>query len=54
MRPQTIQIFSLTVERRKDRAKRYRVKWRIDGHDFSRSIKAKAEADNYRSTLVKA
>ena len=53
---QTVQVFSI-VTPRKGTAKekrRFRVKWRIDGHDFSKQFKTKAEAERLRSRLLVA
>ena len=54
--PQKVQVFSLgkpatgvpTARRR------YRVKWRIDGRDRTRSFKTRAEGDRYRRRLLDA
>ena len=34
--------------------RRWRLKWRVDGRDFSRSFKSKAEGDRFRSQLLVA
>ena len=51
--PQKVQVFSIGVPPAgtpKDR-RRYRVKWRIDGRDRTRSLPTKAQADRLRSQL---
>ncbi len=53
---QTVQVFSLVgpkpgTEKEK---RRYRLKWRIDGRDFSRSFKVKAQGERFRSELLVA
>jgi hypothetical protein len=56
MRPQTVQIFSL-VKPRPGTAKekrRYRLKWRIDGRDKSRTFRTRAEGDRFRVSLLHA
>ncbi len=53
---QRIQVFSLKAPpagTAKDK-RRWRLKWRIDGRDFSRSFKSKAEGDRLRSQLLVA
>ena len=49
-----MQVFSLTgpsAGTARDK-RRWRLKWRIDGRDFSRSFKSKAEGDRLRSQLL--
>lgn len=56
MRSQTVQIFSL-VKLKPGTAKekrRYRLKWRIDGRDKSRTFKTRVEGDRFRSLLLQA
>jgi integrase len=54
--PQKVQVFSLGVPAKgtptSDR--RYRVKWRIDGRDRTRSLKTRAEAERFRRLLLDA
>lgn len=53
---QTVQVFSLVGPKAgtaKDK-RRYRLKWRVDGRDFSRSFKVKAQGDRFRSELLVA
>lgn len=56
MRPQRVQVFAIGRPRagtpKADR--RYRVKWRIDGRDRTRSFKTRAEADRLRAGLLAA
>ncbi|MDE0805288.1 MAG: hypothetical protein OSA99_18455, partial [Acidimicrobiales bacterium] len=56
MTPQRVQVFSLgTPPKGTATAKRrYRVKWRIDGRDRTRSFKTRAEADRFRRLLLDA
>lgn len=56
MTPQRVQVFSLgTPSKGTATAKRrYRVKWRIDGRDRTRSFKTRAEADRFRRLLLDA
>ena len=53
MGSQRVQVFSLGLpgaDTPKER-RRYRVKWRIDGRDETRSFKVKAQAERFRSEL---
>ncbi|HUW01607.1 MAG TPA: hypothetical protein VMW08_04570, partial [Acidimicrobiales bacterium] len=54
--PQKIQVFSLgkPTKGTPTGQRRYRVKWRIDGRDRTRSFKTRAEADRYRRRLLDA
>ncbi len=54
--PQKIQVFSLgkPAKGTPTARRRYRVKWRIDGRDRTRSFKTRAEADRYRRQLLDA
>lgn len=56
MTPQKVQVFSLgTPDKGTPTGKRrYRVKWRIDGRDRTRSFKTRAEADRFRRLLLDA
>lgn len=54
--PQKIQVYGLGLPAKgtpTDR-RRYRVKWRIDGRDRTRSLKTRAEADRLRRQLLDA
>ena len=56
MRPQRIHVFSIGEPKAgtpKDK-RRYVVRWRVDGRDFKRRRKIKAEAERYRSKLITA
>lgn len=56
MKPQNIQVFSLglpTAGTPRDK-RRYVVRWRVDGRDFKRRRKIKAEAERYRAQLLSA
>ena len=56
MTPLRVHVFSLalpTANTPKDR-RRYRVKWRVEGRDRTRSFKSKTEADRFRSLLIAA
>ena len=50
---QEVQIYSIVVPKKgtPKEKRRYRVKWRIDGRDFSKQFKTKAEAERLRSRL---
>jgi len=51
--PPKIQVFSLGIPATgtpKER-RRYRVKWRVDGRDKTRSVKTKVQAERLRSQL---
>ncbi len=54
--PQKVQVFGLGVpEKGTPTAKRrYRVKWRIDGRDRTRSLKTRSEAERLRRLLLDA
>lgn len=56
MRPQRVQVFSLGLPKRgtSKEQRRYVVRWRVDGRDFKRRRKVKAEAERYRSKLIAA
>lgn len=51
--PQRVQVFGLGVPAKgtPTARRRYRVKWRIDGRDRTRSLKTRAEADRFRRLL---
>lgn len=53
---QTVQVFSIVTPRKgtPKEKRRFRVKWRIDGRDFSKQFKTKAEAERLRSRLLVA
>ena len=53
---QKVQIFSLGTPHASTprERRRYRVKWRIDGRDRTRSLKTRAQADRLRSQLIVA
>lgn len=48
--PQKVQVFTLGVPAKgtPTARRRYRVKWRIDGRDRTRSLKTRVEADRFR------
>jgi integrase len=54
--PQKVQVFSLGVPAKGTPTpeRRYRVKWRIDGRDRTRSLKTRAEAERFRRLLLDA
>ena len=54
--PQKVQVFALGVPAKgtPTAKRRYRVKWRIDGRDRTRSIKTRVEAERFRQLLLDA
>ncbi len=56
MRPQRVQVFSLGLPTKgtPKEMRRYVVRWRVDGRDYKRRRKIKAEAERYRSQLLAA
>ena len=51
--PQRVQVFAVGVPAvgSPKAARRYRVKWRVDGRDRTRAFKTRAEADRMRSRI---
>ena len=54
--PQNVQIYAVTSPKPRSttEGRRYRVKWRIDGKDKTRSLKTKAQAERLRAELLRA
>lgn len=56
MTPQKVQVFSVSAPAKgtPKAQRRYRVKWRVDGLDRTRSLKTRVEADRLRAQLLDA